>query len=100
MLLRGGLISTVVIEDVTEMQIAILLVSRGLQTVIDLLNHVVRSFFAQQHYDKFYNIVNEKVYIPMSNLLVLLLFESSNCILHDVALSANKIANFVNCFFI
>ena len=82
------------------MKIAILLVSRRLQTFVDLLNHVVCPVLAQQHYDKFHNIVNEKVYIPMSNLFVLLLFESSNCILHDVALSAHKIANFVNCFFI
>ena len=74
-LLRGGLIATVIIEDITEVKITILLATRRLQTLVDLRNHVVCSFFAQQHHDKFYNIVNEKVNISMSNLLVLLLFE-------------------------
>ena len=91
---------TVVIEDVTEVEITMLLASRSLNVVVDLLNHVHRSFFAQQHDDKFYNIVNEKVNIPMSNLLVLLLFEPADCIVHDVTLGANKIANFVNCFLV
>ena len=89
---------SIVIEDVTEVDM--LLTTRGLKTFIDLLNHLHRSFFAQQHDRKLYNIVNEKVNIPMSNLFVLLLFQSSNCILHDIALSADKIADFVNCFFI
>ena len=88
----------VVIEDVSE--IDMLLASRGLKTLIDFLNDLHSSFFAQQHDGKLYNIINEKVYIPVSNLFVLLLFESAHCILYNVALGANKLSNFVNCFFI
>ena len=88
----------IVIEDVSE--IDMLLASRGLKTLIDFVNDLHRSFFAQQHDGKFYNIINEKVYIPVSNLLVFLLLESAHCVLHDVALGANKFANFVNCFLI
>ena len=77
-----------------------LLAACGIQTFINLLYQSVRSIFAQHHDGKLYDIVNEKVNISMSNLLVLLLFEFAHRVLHYIALGANKLTNFVNCFFI
>ena len=88
----------VVVEDVGEVEVGILLTSHCLQTLIDFDHHVVSRFFAQHHHDKFYNIVNKQVYIPMGNLLVFFLLESSDSVLDDITLGCHKVPNFINSF--
>ena len=88
----------VVVENVGEVEVGILLTSHCLQTLIDLDHHVVGRFFAQHHHDKFYNIVNKQVYIPMGNLLVFLLLEPSDSVLDDITLGCHKVPNFINSF--
>jgi len=67
-----------------------------LETLSYLINHGHGAFLTQQHDGKLYNIVNQKVYIPMGYLLALLLLESAYCVGHDVTLSADEISYFVN----
>ena len=88
----------VVVEDVGKVEVGILLTSHRLQTFIDLDHHIVSRFFAQHHHDKFYNIVNKQVYIPMGNLLMFFLLEPSNSVLDDITLCCHKVPNFSNCF--
>ena len=88
----------VVVEDVGEVEVCILLTSHCLQTFIDLDHHVVSRFFAQHHHDKFYNIVNKQVYIPMGNLLMFFLLEPSDSVLDNITLGCYKVPNFINRF--
>ena len=92
--------SIVVVEDVAEVKVSGLLATHGLQTLINFDHHVVGRLLAQHHHNKFDNVVYQKVYVSVGDLLVLLLLEPPHSVLDDIALGGHKISNFVNCFYI